>query len=163
MKHVRFFHAFAWVILLLAGCASTPTSTQESPPQDRLRFVDLDHFDRDLAASLRAEWPSVEVQFYEKVSPNEIPARLQKWIQTAEGTGGRVQIEPPEGELVARNPFALFSLFGTLFSTAKAVIQLQQENQLNAARQHDVAIMLERKPDGQVVVGKLIFKKRAEK
>jgi hypothetical protein len=63
--------------------------------------------------------------------------------------------------LVARNPLALLSLFGTLFSTAKAAIQIQQESQLNAVRNHDVHIQLERTPDGRVLVGLVTFKKRA--
>jgi hypothetical protein len=110
---------------------------------------------------LRADQSQVEIQFFEKVSPNALPPRLQKWLQTAEGTGGRVQVEPPQGELVARNPLALLSLFGTLFSTAKAAIQIQQESQLNAVRNHDVHIQLERTPDGRVLVGLVTFKKRA--
>ena len=148
------------LLLALAGCATAPTSPTTSVPQDKLSFVDIDVFDRDMAQSLKAELPSVEVSFYEKVSPNAMPPRLQKWVQTAEGTGGRVQVDPPEGELVARNPLALLSLFGTLFSSARAVVQMQQENQLNAARDRDVVIKLERRPDGQVVVGKVLFNKR---
>jgi hypothetical protein len=148
------------LLLALAGCATAPTSSTPSLPQGKLSFVDIDVFDRDLAQSLKAELPTVEVAFYEKVSPNAMPPRLQKWVQTAEGTGGRVQVDPPEGELVARNPLALLSLFGTLFSAARTVVQLQQENQLNAARDRDVVIKLERRPDGQVVVGKVLFNKR---
>lgn len=146
---------------ILAGCVTNPPAPTASAPQPKLSFVDLDAFDRDLAASLRADQGQVEIEFFEKVSPNALPPRLQKWLQTAEGTGGRVQVEPPQGELVARNPLALLSLFGTLFSTAKAAIQIQQESQLNAARDHDVHIQLERTPEGRVLVGKVTFKKRA--
>lgn len=146
---------------VLTGCVTNPPAHTEAMPQAKLSFVDLDAFDRDLAASLRADQSQVEIQFFEKVSPNALPPRLQKWLQTAEGTGGRVQVEPPQGELVARNPLALLSLFGTLFSTAKAAIQIQQESQLNAVRNHDVHIQLERTPDGRVLVGLVTFKKRA--
>ncbi len=147
-------------VLALLGCASNPTQGASATPQPRLNFVDIDAFDRDLAASLRADLGTVDIQFFEKVSPNALPPRLQKWLQTAEGTGGRVQVDPPEGELVARNPLALLSLFGTLFSTAKAAVQMQQEAQLNAAREHDVRIVLERASDGRVLVNKVTFKKR---
>jgi hypothetical protein len=165
MERIMLKHLFAksilWVCLLaLVGCVTNPASPSSATAQPRLNFVDLDAFDRDLAASLRADQEQVEIQFFEKVSPNALPPRLQKWLQTAEGTGGRIQVEPPEGELVARNPLALLSLFGTLFSTAKAALQIQQESQLNAARDHDVRILLERAADGRVLVNKITFKKR---
>ncbi len=147
-------------VLALLGCASPPGGNATATPQPQLNFVDLDAFDRDLAASLRADLGQVDIQFFEKVSPNALPPRLQKWLQTAEGTGGRVQVDPPEGELVARNPLALLSMFGTLFSSAKAAIQIQQEAQLNAAREHDVRIVLERSPDGRVLVKQVSFKKK---
>lgn len=147
-------------VLALLGCASNPPQSASATPQPRLNFVDIDAFDRDLAASLRADLGTVDIQFFEKVSPNALPPRLQKWLQTAEGTGGRVQVDPPEGELVARNPLALLSLFGTLFTSAKAAVQMQQEAQLNAAREHDVRIVLERASDGRVLVNKVTFKKR---
>lgn len=162
-KHLALTSTLLACLLALLGCASQPDAGAPSTPQPRLSFVDLDAFDRDLAASLRADLGQVEVQFFEKVSPNALPPRLQKWLQTAEGTGGRVQVDPPEGELVARNPLALLSLFGTLFSSAKAAIQIQQEAQLNAAREHDVHIVLERAADGRVLVNKVTFKKKRPK
>jgi len=151
---------FLPISLALAGCATDTIEPSSQAPKENLSFVDIDVFDRDLANSLNAGLPSVEVKFYEKVSPNALPSRLQKWVKSAEGTGGKVQVDPPEGELVARDPMVLLSLFGTLFSAARTAIQLQQENQLNAARQRDVVITLERRPDGQVVVGKVRFNKR---
>lgn len=160
-KKVLSTYLLVGCLSLLSGCVTNPPASAVATPQTKLSFVDLDAFDRDLAASLRADLGQVEIQFFEKVSPNALPARLQKWLQTAEGTGGRVQVQPPEGELVARNPMALLSLFGTLFSTAKAAIQIQQETQLNAVREHDVHIQLERATDGRVLVGKVTFKKRA--
>ncbi len=159
-KHLALTSTLLACLLAVLGCASPPGAGAPSTPQPRLSFVDLDAFDRDLAASLRADLGQVEVQFFEKVSPNALPPRLQKWLQTAEGTGGRVQVDPPEGELVARNPLALLSLFGTLFSSAKAAIQIQQETQLNAAREHDVQIVLERAADGRVLVNHVTFKKK---
>jgi hypothetical protein len=159
-KHLGLKSLLLAGLLGLLGCANPPQGNAPASPQPRLSFVDIDAFDRDLAASLRADLGTVEVQFFEKVSPNALPPRLQKWLQTAEGTGGRVQVDPPEGELVARNPLALLSLFGTLFSSAKAALQIQQEAQLNAAREHDVHIVLERSTDGRVLVQKVTFKKK---
>ncbi|MEY4644901.1 MAG: hypothetical protein RLZZ596_1732 [Pseudomonadota bacterium] len=148
------------IVLICLGCANDPTSIAPSKPNEKLRFVDIDAFDRDLAVSLGSELKQVDVQFYEKVSPNAMPSRLQKWIKTAEGSGGKVQINPPDGELVARDPFALLSLFGTLFSGVQAAMKVQQESLLNSARDHDVQIFLERASDGRVQVNKIIFQKR---
>lgn len=149
--------------LVLAACATSPVeSSGVMTPNSNLQFVDISKFDHELSASLGArDIDKVEVAFYEKVSPNAIPERLQKWITTVDGSGGRVRVEPPAGELVARNPLALLSLFGTLFNGAKTIAKLQQDRMLESAKERDAVISLERNAKGEMVVGKVVFIKRA--
>ena len=43
-------------------------------------FIDLEGFDADLALALRSSAAPITVEFLEKPSPNDTPARLQKWV-----------------------------------------------------------------------------------
>lgn len=150
-------------VLCLSGCettssASGPTRASTATAPSQLSFVDINKFDNDLHASLVAHPDVVSVVFYEKVSPNSTPERLQKWLNVVEKTGGKVDVEPPPGELVPRNPFALISLLGGLWNAIKMTTELKQDSMLLAARGRDAVISLERNRDGQVVISKVTFK-----
>jgi hypothetical protein len=106
--------------LAFASCASNVplTSVAESTTNGaKLSFLDISKFDRDLSGSLQDKNKTVEIAFYEKVSPNNVPDRLQKWISVVEADGGKVLVEPPPNELVSRNPLAAMNLVGTLLTT----------------------------------------------
>ena len=71
------------ILMLMSACATNPSVVLESKePQQKLSFVDISTFDRDLSASLKAPYDAVEVAFYEKVKPNAMPEKLQKWISS---------------------------------------------------------------------------------
>jgi dihydroxy-acid dehydratase len=78
-----------------------------------LSFIDIGNFDRELTASLNAPLDSVDVVFYEKVSPNKMPERLQKWISAVERSGGNVKVETPPNEPKPRSALTILSLLGT--------------------------------------------------
>ena len=147
----------------LSGCDTTsPTigtpRVASAPVPSQLSFVDINKFDNDLHASLLAHHDLVSVVFYEKVSPNSTPERLQRWLNVVEKTGGKVDVEPPPGELVPRNPFALISLLGGLWNAIKMTTEVKQDSMLLAARGRDALISLERNREGQVVISKISFK-----
>jgi hypothetical protein len=96
--------------LALASCASNvplSSAVESTPTGARLSFLDISKFDRDLSGSLQDKNASVEVAFYDKVSPNNVPDRLQKWISVVEADGGKVLVKTRPNELVSRNPFDL--------------------------------------------------------
>jgi len=66
-------------LLLISACATQSVSLFE-PGQykPKMEFIDISKFDRDLSTSLSDKHDSVEVAFYDKVSPNNVPDRLQK-------------------------------------------------------------------------------------
>lgn len=157
-----FFLVFA---ALLSGCASTvPLSSAVEVTSNgaKLSFLDIAKFDRDLSASLMAKGTSVEVVFYDKVSPNNVPDRLQKWISVVEADGGKVLVEPPPNELVARSPFAAISLVGTLITSIKSFAQFNSEKVYEPAKGRDAVITLERNNKGEVLVSSIKFVKRAQ-
>ena len=148
---------------MLSGCQTPPetsTSSQIRAANSSLSFVDIGRFDSELHASLQSSLPDVNVQFYEKVSPNNTPERLQRWLNAVERNGGKVDVEPPPGELTTRNPFALISLLGGLWNVIKLGNEIQKDSLLHATRGHDAVISLERNASNEVVISKITFKRR---
>lgn len=160
-------------LAFLTACETMPSqssSTQGAPATAQgvqgdasVRFVDLSGFDRDLHSALQTNNNDVSVVMYDKVSPNNTPERLQKWLNAVERNGGRVEVEPPPNELTPRNPLALVSLLGGLWNAIKATSDVRDAQMTQAAKGHDAVISLERNPAGQVVIGKVTFKKTAAK
>ena len=151
---------FSWA---LVSCASnvpltTPVDTQIL--SGKLNFIDVARFDRDLASAMSQKNDVTEVAFYEKVSPNSVPERLQKWLAVVEAKGGKVLVEPPPNELVSRSPFAALSLVGSLITTIKGLAHFNAEKIYEAANGRDAVISLQRNNKGEVVVNTIKFVKR---
>ena len=148
---------------VLLGCAPRVPLTEPVAPasaQSKISFVDIGKFDRDLSASLLAQKTPVQIAFYEKVSPNQVPERLQKWISVVEAEGGKVLVEPPPNELVARSPLAAIGLLGSLISSLKSFAQFKSEQIYTAAKGKNVVIALERNPKGEVLISNIQFIQR---
>jgi len=151
------------LVIFCAACSSPSVSLLEgAKPSSNLGFIDIEKFDRDLAASFEESLDFVDVIFYDKTSPNAIPPRMQKWISATEKTGGKITIQPPPNDLVPRNPVALFGLFGSLFSGAKAALDMRADLRLEKSKGHDAVIYLERNSQGEVVVAKIKFTKQSK-
>lgn len=156
-------------LLALGGCETMPSQAENAAPapnanatrhaSSTLNFVDFAGFDRDLNSALKLQEPVVTVLMYDKVSPNNTPDRLQKWLNAVEKNGGKVEIEPPPNELTPKNPLALISLIGGLWNVIKASADLRDSQLTQAVKGHDAVISLERNEAGQVVVGKILFRK----
>jgi len=139
-------------------------SEEVSRPVDsispRLFFLDIPKFDSDLNAVLSRKSEAVDVNFYDPVSPNNEPERLQKWISAVEQAGGTVKVEPPPNDAVPKNPLVLLSLFAGLWSGLKALNEIKKERAYLAAANRNVAIVLDRDSSGQVVVKQITFSSR---
>ncbi len=149
---------------LLAGCVATaPLATQDRPAavNTKISFLDIAKFDNDLSASLQAKTPEVEVLFYEKISPNNVPERLQKWISVVEADGGKVTVDAPPNATPTRGLFAVASLIGTLISSIKTYSQFNSERIYAAAKGRDAVVSLEKNSQGEVIVQSIKFVQRA--
>jgi hypothetical protein len=144
----------------LSGCASDAPPIAAAPAQPSVRFIDVPKFDRELAASLNTLPQPVEVLFYEKVSPNDLPLRLQKWLAVVERDGGRMKVEPPPDEPAPKNPLALLGLLGSLMSSVTALGQISDEYMLASAKNRDAVITLVRNAKGEIVVARITLNKR---
>jgi len=145
----------------LSACNSTPINTSEPiTPQARVSFIDISKFDRELASSVDSPLESVDVVFYDRVGPNNMPERLQKWLAAVEKNGGVVRVVPPPNEIAPRDPLALLGLVGSLFSVIKSLAAINTDRVFETVKGRDAAIALERNAAGELVVGKLQFTKR---
>ena len=76
----------------LVACQSDPLVPTRTPSQAgdvalEVKFIDLAKFDHDLYRALHTQDPEIKVVMYEKVSPNNTPDRLQKWLNAVEKNG----------------------------------------------------------------------------
>lgn len=150
--------------LSLTGCQTNPIQTSEQAKvQTRLSFVDLSKFDTELHAALTQQQGPVTVVFYDPVSPNQLPERLQKWLSNVEQSGGKVDIQAPEGDMTAKNPALLLSLFSGLWNGLKALSQIRDEQVFRAAKDRNATLELERDTHRNMVVKRLVFVPRPTK
>lgn len=150
---------------VLSACATNvplTSSVETTATGARLSYLDIAKFDRDLSGALKDKNASVEVAFFNKVSPNNVPERIQKWISVIDSSGGKVLVEPPPNEFVSRSPMAALSLVGTLISTVKTFAKFNSERIYDAAKGRDAVISLERNSTGQVVIKTIKFVYRPE-
>ncbi len=160
------------VPLLLICIALTACQTEVTVPthlqveharqasEREVKFFDVKKFDHDLYHALKSAEPEVTVVMYEKVSPNSTPDRLQKWLNSVEKNGGKVDVEPPPNELVPRNPLALIGLVGSLWDAIKAASDFRDSQLTQSVKGRDAVIRLERNARGEIVVGSIAFKKQ---
>ena len=148
------------VLAFLSACAAPPNSAKvDGAPKATVTFIDVANFDGELASSLNAPFDSVEVFFYEKISPNKMPERLQKWISAIERSGGSVKINTPPNEPKPKSPLALLSLLGSAYSPIKSFVDAQPASYLSSAKGRNAVISLARSPNGDLLVEKIGFVK----
>ena len=144
--------------LTLVGCGTDPAQPVSSgPPKADLQFVDLQGFDRDLARSLQAPLPKVEVAFYDRVTPSAMPERLQPWMAAVEAGGGSVKVVPPKPALTSRSPFLLISAISSIWSASKMAKEMALKAQYKTAQVFDAEIQLKLDEKGESVVDKVVF------
>ena len=138
----------------LFGCQSVNLG----PAKDSITFIDAQKFDSELANSLVNSKNPVDVDFYNPVSPNQIPPRLEKWIAIAETTGGKITVTQPPNELAPKDPMLLLGLFTGIWQAIKLMSgQYSSYAAEEGAKKRDVNIALARNEQGSLYVQKVIF------
>jgi hypothetical protein len=151
-----------FILAALAACETNPAVAQQSvPPPSEIAFIDLQGFDSTLASSLSAPLPQVQISFYDKISPSALPLRLQTWLSSVEAGGGKVKVKPPKSDISAKDPFLLLSLASSLWSASKLAKEAALKAQFASAQAYDAELVLKDDGNGQSVVEKVVFFKRA--
>jgi len=125
-------------------------------------FLDLPRFDKELAQALNAGQAEVGVSFYGKVTPNDVPMRLQKWLTAIEQSGGRLDVSPPPGDVAPRNPVLLLGLVSGLWSALKTWGEIKESQVLQAAAGHQARLVLNKTEGGEVFIERVVFEKVAK-
>ena len=145
-------------ILFLSACQTMATKAgNDKEVSVNVSFLDLEGFDADLALALRSSAAPITVEFLEKPSPNDTPARLQKWVSQVRENGGKVKVEMPKNELTPKNPFAIFGIIGSLWSGASAISKMTEQQKYKLVKGRDAIIRLERSADKELVIGQVVF------
>src|SRR5450830_382740 len=153
------------VTLGVVACTTSPLESQDTqadtPLQTKLQFVDLQQFDKDLSHSLSKAAPSVEIDFYGKVSPNSLPERLQPWMAAVEANGGRVKVASAESTVTTRSPLLLIGALTSLWSAAKIGAEISGKQDYKKAKGYNATIYIKTAPDGEAVVDKVMLTQQA--
>lgn len=147
-------------LTILAGCQSTSSVV----PKQNITFIDSSKFDQEMSNSLSSDESNVKVTFYNPVSPNQIPPRVEKWLSEVDSTGGKITIAQPTGELAPKDPMMLFGLFSSLwayFKTATGISDMA--NLKTSVKDRNAVIQLERNKQGEIIIDKITFPARVEK
>lgn len=147
--------------LALMGCAQVPAAPKVDA-QPKLQFLDVERFDSEVASAMAAPLPSIEVAFYARVSPNQMPERLQKWMAAVESRGGKVAVtEPPVSGLQPRSLMLVASAISSLWTANRALQQAVAEARFRAAAGYDAEIKLRDDGAGGRVIEKIVFTRRS--
>lgn len=149
------------LVFSMSACQTVSTKIENQVGiRTTVSFIDLEGFDADLALALRSSAAPITVEFIEKPSPNDTPARLQKWVSQVRENGGKVKVEMPKNELTPKNPFAIFGIIGSLWSGASAISKMTEQQKYKLANGRDAIIRLERNTAKELVIGQVIFVKK---
>ena len=154
---------FTCVALSLSACSLMPGNKETSAPaKSELSFVDLQGFDKEMHSAFSQPLPKVEVAFYNPLTPNALPDRLQNWMAAVETGGGTVKVISPKSSVTPKDPFLLFTLASTLWSASKTAREMSNSSRFNSVQGYDAEIQLKVDDKGTSVVDKVVFVKRPE-
>jgi hypothetical protein len=80
---------------------TTPDNTPKipaAPPRASLDYIETQGFDKNLAAALASDLPSVQVRFVYEVKASDLPEKLEFILSSIKRTGGRVDMEVPNAQ-----------------------------------------------------------------
>jgi hypothetical protein len=148
---------FIALATILSACQTSTVA-----PQQKLTFIDASKFDQELSSSLSSNQKNIDVTFYNQITPNQIPPRMEKWIAEVESMGGKIIIEPPPNEMVPKDPTILLSLFSGLFTFIKNAIGISESAiQKNSVKDRNAVLQLDRNKQGDIYIQKISFPIRA--
>jgi hypothetical protein len=146
--------------VVFSGCSNL-TQLQAKP---EITFIDTQKFDSELSSSLSSINKPVEVNFYNPITPNEIPPRLEKWLSMVDKSGGKINISSPVGEPAPKSPALLLGLFSGLWNAFTILSKESTAKSMeDAAKSRDANIQLARNAQGSLYIQKITFNERVVK
>lgn len=124
-------------VLLFTACASTEQRTEAVPKADsQIEFIDLDSFDMSMSRDLQREANLVVVRFpNQPITINQLPDRLQNWLNAVQKHGQGLTVESKEG-YVQKDILSLVSVLMSGYNIVK------NNMHANLIRKYKAVIML---------------------
>jgi hypothetical protein len=135
--------------------ADAVTATEKVAPKP-ITFLDSKLFDNMLSKELSVEKDVVEVAISGKMSLNNIPARIDKWISLV-AENGEVQLVATEPALKPKFVMGLLSLIPTVYSYFK---KTSEERTLEPAKKYNATIIYQLDKNGESIIEKIVFTRR---
>ena len=146
--------------LVFSGCSNL----SQSQAKPEITFIDTQKFDSELSSSLSSINKPVEVSFYNPITPNEIPPRLEKWLSMVDKSGGKVNVSSPVGEPAPKSPALILGLFSGLWNAFKILSgESASKSMEDAVKNRDANIQLARNAQGTLYIQKITFNERVTK
>ncbi|MFC0168155.1 hypothetical protein ACFFKC_08690 [Pseudoduganella danionis] len=158
MKLTRLTLCTLLLALSTARAADAPATAAAAAPATppSVTFLDSTLFDNMLSRELNKGTNEVEVVISGKMSLNNIPPRVDKWI-TAVAEEGEVTLKPVDNAL---KPKFVLALLPVVYSFLK---QSTIERQVSVAAKYNAAVVYHiDKNSGESVIDKIVFQKKAQ-
>lgn len=112
--------------LFLAGYPSdgggAGANKNQEPASTELNLYDSITFDIQLSSSLAAKLPAVTVKLIAPFSVNNIPERIDKWLNAVRKYGGKVELKPDPDYPASRNFGLILDLLEKVYDVAKEML-----------------------------------------
>jgi hypothetical protein len=120
---------------------------------DPITFMDSRAFDAGLGKELGRGSKRVEVQIEGRLSINQIPARLDKWL-TRVADNGNLELRLQDNAV--RNK-SLLSLVSMVFPALQG---MQEESLLSSANGYNAIVFYRKEANGDALIDRVVFLKR---
>jgi hypothetical protein len=112
--------------LFLAGYPSdgggAGANNNQEPAGTELNLYDSITFDFQLSSSLAAKLPAVTVKLIAPFTVNDIPERIDKWLNAVREYGGKVELKPDPDYPASRNFGLILDLLEKVYDVAKEML-----------------------------------------
>lgn len=140
----------------MAQSAETVAPATPALKPQVITFLDSKLFDNQLSKELAGDKEVVEVNISGKMSLNNIPARIDKWI-TVVGENGEVTVVASESTLKPKFVGTLLSLIPTVFSFMK---KSSEERTLEPAKKYNAVLSYQVDKNGESIIEKIVFTRK---
>ncbi len=114
------------------GCGADTNSQQERADTE-LVLYDSITFDIKLSGALAAQPPIVTVRVIAPFTANNIPERIDKWLDSVRKHGGNVEVKPDPDYPVTRDFGVIFDLINKAYNLVKEMLLYSNAENYNVA------------------------------
>jgi hypothetical protein len=136
-------------VALMAAAMAAQGQEQASGGPSPLVFIDSKVFDAQLAKELERN-KRVELQIEGRLSINQIPARLDKWLAKVAESGA---LELRQQDAAVRNK-SLFALVSMVFPALQG---MQEERLLSNANRYNAIVYYRKDASGDALIDRVVF------